>query len=148
MSARELALALALACALAGTHPASADDTAKRKATPDKFAKAAGEAFRDAVAADKAGDLRTALGLYQKAYGISPHPSTVYNIADVQRRLLLYADALKSYETYLALLPSADDRKDIEAILDALSKMPGTLHLVTAGASESGSRSGVPSCPT
>lgn len=131
-----LALACALATAALGAGAVSADDAAKRKATSDKFTKAASEAFHDALAADQAGDLRTALGLYQKAYGISPHPSTIYNIADVQRRLQLYADALKSYETYLALAPSADDRKDVEAMIDKLAKTPGTLHLVTVDASD------------
>jgi tetratricopeptide (TPR) repeat protein len=137
MSARRLlALALALAAAGALAGAAAADDTARRKATPDRFTKAAGEAFTEAVAADKAGDLKTALGLYQKAYGISPHPSTAYNIADVQRRLLLYADALRSYETYLALAPSAGDRRDVEALIDQLARTPGTLHLVTGDASD------------
>jgi tetratricopeptide (TPR) repeat protein len=128
---------LVLACALAaaGDRAASADD-AKRKGTSDKFAKAASEAFREALTADQAGDLRTALGLYLKAYGISPHPSTIYNIADVQRRLLQYADALKSYETYLALSPAADDRRDVEALIDKLARTPGTLYLVTADASD------------
>ena len=136
-------LTVALACALAGVgvgigaggRTAAADD-AKRKATSDKFTKAAGEAFRDALAADQAGDLRTALGLYLKAYGISPHPSTIYNIADVQRRLQLFPDALKSYETYLALAPAADDRRDVEATIDKLARTPGTLHLLTADASD------------
>jgi tetratricopeptide (TPR) repeat protein len=134
-AARPLALALACTLASAGTGTASADD-AKRKGTSDKFAKAAGEAFRDALTADQAGDLRTALGLYQKAYGISPHPSTVYNIADVQRRLQLFPDALKSYETYLALAPAADDRRDVEATIDKLARTPGTLYLLTADASD------------
>jgi tetratricopeptide (TPR) repeat protein len=116
--------------------PAAADDPAKRKATPDKFVKAAGEAFVQAVEADKAGDLKTALGLYQKAYAISPHPSTIYNIADVQRRLLLFADALKSYETYLALAPGAADRKDVEAVIDKITKTPGTLLVSTVEASD------------
>jgi tetratricopeptide (TPR) repeat protein len=136
MTARRIAVAVALALGGAPAGTASADDTAKRKGTPDKFTKAAGEAFTEAVTADKAGDLKTALGLYQKAYGISPHPSTAYNIADVQRRLLLYADALRSYETYLALAPSAGDRRDVEALIDKLAKMPGTMHLVTGAASD------------
>lgn len=130
-----LALA-ALATLAAPAAPASADEPAKRKATPgDKFTKAAGEAFVAAVAADQAGDLRTALGLYQKAYAIAPHPSTIYNIADVQRRLLQLADALKSYETYLALSPGAADRRDVEAVIDKITKTPGMLMLGTAAAS-------------
>ncbi|HWU86726.1 MAG TPA: hypothetical protein VN253_05610 [Kofleriaceae bacterium] len=130
------ALAAVIAALTAGAAPASADEPAKRKATPDKFTKAAGEAFTEAVAADQAGDLRAALGLYQKAYAISPHPSTIYNIADVQRRLLLLTDALKSYETYLALSPAATDRKDVEAAIDKISKTPGTLLLGTGAASD------------
>lgn len=130
------ALAAGLGLALAGPGPALADDAARRKATPDRFTKAAGEAFTEAFAADQAGDLKTALGLYLKAYGISPHPSTIYNIADVQRRLLLLGDAIKSYETYLALSPAASDRRDVEALIDRLSKTPGTMHLVTAQPSD------------
>lgn len=108
---------------------------AKRKASPDKFAKAAGEAFAAAVTADQANDLRTALGLYQKAYGISPHPSTVYNIADVQRRLADLPLAIKSYETYLLLSPNARDRADVEALLEQLRRTPGTLLVHTGPAS-------------
>jgi tetratricopeptide (TPR) repeat protein len=130
------ALACALAAAPGGIRPASADDAAKRKATPDRFTQAAGAAFREAIAADKAGDLKTALGLYQKAYAISQHPSTIYNIADVQRRLAQYADAIKSYATYLALLPAADDRRDVEALIDKLTRSPGMLYLLTANASD------------
>jgi tetratricopeptide (TPR) repeat protein len=131
-----LAAGLALALALMGPGPAMADDTAKRKGTPDRFTKAAGEAFIEAVTADKAGDLKTALGLYLKAYAISPHPSTIYNIADVQRRLAQLGDAIKSYETYLALTPAASDRRDVEALIDKLSRTPGTIHLVTARPSD------------
>ena len=73
--------ALLLLAVLTGT--AAAEEAAKRKTAPDKFTKAAGEAFVAATAADQKGDLPTALGLYQKAFAISPHPSTMFNIADV-----------------------------------------------------------------
>lgn len=136
MTTKPMLLAAALAGLGAIAAPAAADDPAKRKATPDKFVKAAGEAFVQAVEADKAGDLKTALGLYQKAYAISPHPSTIYNIADVQRRLLEYAAALKSYETYLALAPGAADRKDVEAVIDKINKTPGTLLVGTVEVSD------------
>jgi tetratricopeptide (TPR) repeat protein len=136
MTTKPTLLAAAIAALGSLATPALADDPAKRKATPDRFVKAAGEAFVQAVEADKAGDLKTALGLYQKAYAISPHPSTIYNIADVQRRLLLYADALKSYETYLALAPNAADRKDVEAAIDKIGKTPGTLLVGTVEPSD------------
>ncbi|MBA3395335.1 MAG: hypothetical protein H0T89_21985 [Deltaproteobacteria bacterium] len=138
---RSLGLSIVAAISLlalehdAGAHPATTTGAAKRKATPDKFAKAAGEAFAAAVTADQANDLPTALGLYQKAYGISPHPSTVYNIADVQRRLANLPLAIKSYETYLLLSPNARDRADVEALLEQLRRTPGTLLVSTGPAS-------------
>lgn len=127
----------ALLLLVAVTRIAAAEpDDAVRKGTPDKFVKAAGEAFRAAVAADKAGDLRDALGLYQKAFAISPHPSTAYNIADVQRRLNQLPAALKSYEIYLAIAPTAADRIQVEALIDKLDKTPGMLWVSTAAASD------------
>jgi tetratricopeptide (TPR) repeat protein len=113
-------------------HVAAADP----KREPDKFAKAAGDAFKAAVAADKDGDLRTALGLYEKAFAISPHPSTIYNIADVQRRLNQLPLAIKAYETYLAITPTASDKKEVEAMIDKLQKTPGLLWVVTSAASD------------
>jgi hypothetical protein len=127
--------ALLIAALLAGTAVAD-PDTAVRKGTPDKFAKAAGDAFRAAVQADKDGDLRAALGLYEKAFAISPHPSTIYNIADVQRRLNMLPLALKSYETYLAIAPTATDKKDVEALIDKLDRTPGMLWVATSPSSD------------
>jgi len=102
---------------------------------PDMYTKPAGEAFTAAAAADAAGDLRTALGLYQKAHAISPHPSTIYNIADVQRRLGNLESAIKSFETYLAMAPDASDRAKVEKTLDELYQTPGTLFIITVEAS-------------
>ncbi len=127
--------ALILLAALTRIAAAEPDD-AVRKTTPDKFVKAAGEAFRAAVAADKSGDLRAALGLYQKAFAISPHPSTAYNIADVERRLNQLPQALKSYEIYLAIAPTAADRVQVEALIDKLNKTPGMLWVSTAPPSD------------
>lgn len=126
-----------LALVLAAPALALADDAAVRKGTPDRFAKAAGDAFTAAVQADKDGDLRTALGLYEKAFAISPHPSTIYNIADVQRRLNLLPLALKSYETYLAIAPNAADKKDVEATIAKLQATPGMLWVSSTAPSDS-----------
>jgi len=123
--------ALLLVALLAGT--AVADGTKKK---PDKFQQAAGEAFDEATKADRDGDLRTALGLYQKAFEISPHPSTAYNMGDVQRRLGDIKAAIRSFETYLVLAPNAPDRKQVDATLDKLVKTRGTLILVSPPASD------------
>ena len=118
----------ALLIVLALTAIAAADGTKKK---PDKYQQAASEAFEQAGQADKEGDLRTALGLYQKAFEISPHPSTAYNMADVQRRLGEIKNAIHSYETYLVLAPAAADRKQVEAQIEKLHKTRGTLILTT-----------------
>lgn len=115
---------------------AAGEASADRKAAPDKFTRAASEAFAGATAAEEKGDLRGALGLYQRAWVISPHPSTIYNIGDVQRRLGEVAGAIRSYETYLALAPNAPDRRDVEALLDKLARTPGTLVLETGQSSD------------
>lgn len=125
---------LLLVLVLAGG--AAAENAPKRKTAPDRFAKAAGEAFVAATAADQRGDLPTALGLYQKAFAISPHPSTIYNIADVERRLGRLADSIHSYETYLAIMPDASDRKIVEAVLEKLQATPGSVFVVSGVASD------------
>jgi tetratricopeptide (TPR) repeat protein len=124
-------LALALCAGVAHAQPAK-----KTKLAPDKFTKAASEAFTAAATADTNGDLRTALGQYEKAHAISPHPSTIYNIADVQRRLSMLRQAIKSYETYLVMVPDAKDRAEVETLIDQLSKTPGTLIIHTTAASD------------
>lgn len=124
-----LGLLLVALASVAAANPT----TAKRKKTPDRFAKAASEAFVAATEADEKGDLPAALGLYQKAFQISPHPSTIYNIADVQRRLGKLTDAIMAYETYLAIAPSASDRRDVAAVIDRLARTPGTIYVTTTG---------------
>ena len=128
--------ALAILVLIATAAHAQPAPKANTKRAPDKFVKAAGDAFVAAAEADGKGDLRTALGLYEKAYAISPHPSTIYNVADIQRRLSLLRQSIKSYETYLALSPDAKDRGEVEALVDQLSKTPGTLVIYTSEASD------------
>lgn len=123
----------ALAILLVLTASAAADGTKKK---PDKYQQAASEAFEQAGQADKEGDLRSALGLYQKAFEISPHPSTAYNMGDVQRRLGEIKNAIRSFETYLVLAPNATDRKQVEATIEKLHKTRGTLILTTRPASD------------
>ncbi|MBA3499432.1 MAG: hypothetical protein M4D80_34685 [Myxococcota bacterium] len=113
--------------ALAGVAHAES----KTKRVPDKFTKAAGDAFAAATEMDGKGDLRAALALYEKAHAISPHPSTIYNVADVQRRLVLLSQAIRSYETYLAMTPDAKDRAEVEALIGQLSVTPGKLIIAT-----------------
>jgi tetratricopeptide (TPR) repeat protein len=125
--------ALVLVLAIAGSAAADVPQ-ARRKGVPERLAKAARDAFEAAAAADAAGDLRTALTQYERAAVLAPHPSTVYNIADVQRRLALLDLAIHSYERYLALAPDASDRTEVAALIDTLAATPGTLHITTKDA--------------
>lgn len=121
---------IAILCLLAAEVAAQPAPAQRKQApTADKFTKAASEAFAEAVEADEKGDLYRALTAYQKAFLIAPHPSTMFNIADVQRRLSLIPGAIKSYETYLALAPQARDRPAVEAMVAKLEKTPTTIHI-------------------
>jgi hypothetical protein len=101
----------------------------KRKPVPDKFVQAASKAFGEGVAAEDKGDLDAAIALYSRAFEISPHPSAAFNLAEVQVRKGLIGAALASYEVYLALAPTADDRKQIEALIVELATRPQPVEL-------------------
>jgi len=113
-----LVLALLAAPALAGP-----------RGLPPRLTKAAGEAFAAAQKADAKGDLDEAVKQYRRAHAIAPHPDTMFNLADVQRRAKDFDDAITSYEAYLALAPDAKDRKAIEKLLAELRALPGTLEI-------------------
>jgi len=97
------------------------------KRLPARFAKAAGEAFRKAQAADAKGDLDEAVRQYQRANAIAPHANTFFNLADVQRRAKHVADAADAYAKYLELAPDAADREVVEKLIAELRAMPSTL---------------------
>ncbi len=96
---------------------------------PPRLAKAAGEAFAAAQKADAKGDLDETIKQYKRAHAIAPHPDTMFNIADAQRRAKDFDDAIKSFETYLELAPEASDRTAIEKLLGELRALPGTLEI-------------------
>lgn len=99
------------------------------RSLPPRLAKAAGDAFTAAQKADAKGELDEAVKQYKRAQAIAPHPDTMFNIADVQRRAKDFDDAITSYENYLELAPEAPDRKAIEKLLVELRAMPGTLEI-------------------
>src|SRR5881394_2176811 len=90
---------------------------ARRKPPPEGFPADAIEPFVNAILADRAGDLGTALRRYQDANRISEQAGTHYNIADVQRRMEHWKQAVESYRKYLELAPSAPDRAEVERLI-------------------------------
>jgi hypothetical protein len=115
------ALVAILVCGLAA--PAAAGP----KSLPPKLAKAADAAFKAAQAADAKGDLQTAWKQYERAIEIAPHPSTYFNLADVQARAKVPSSAIRSYEKYLELAHEAADRKAVEKRILELREIKGTL---------------------
>ena len=110
-----------LVCAAAATAVAGP------KPLPPKLAKAASAAFTAAQAADAKGDLQAAIKQYERAIEIAPHPSTYFNLADVEVRAKAISSAIRSYEKYLELAPKATDRKAVEKRIVELHAITGTL---------------------
>jgi hypothetical protein len=115
-----------VAAPLAPVAPLANPAPAKRKPPTDKYVPESIEPFVDAVLADKAGNLAVALRRYQDSNKISEQANTHYNIADVQRRMERWKQAIESYKKYLALAPNAPDRAEIERLVAQLEKRPGT----------------------
>src|SRR5256885_3554871 len=46
-----------------------------------------------------------AIGEYETAYRLKPHPNVLYNIAQAHERLLEYGESVKWFERYLAEAP-------------------------------------------
>ena len=115
---------LILALLASPASPASADD-AVRKGASDKFAKAAGEAFKAAVQADKDGDLRAALGLYEKAFAISPTAADKKDVETVIDKLAKTPGMLW-VSTSPASDPRAIDLTNAYILVDGeIKKTPG-----------------------
>ncbi|HEY4176488.1 MAG TPA: tetratricopeptide repeat protein [Kofleriaceae bacterium] len=98
-----------------------------RKAKPDKFARAAGELFNMATAAEDVNDLKKAAELYKKSLQLVVHPSTIYNLASVLERSHEMYEALIDYELYLELDPTATDAAAVRAHVAELEKRPAKL---------------------
>jgi len=112
----------------------AATAAADPKPRPDRYTEAARTAFDQARAADDAGKLGEAVYLYKKANAISEDEATVYNIADVERRLNNIDEAITWYEKYLTLAHDAKDRNDAGKLVDKLIKTPGTLAIASDSA--------------
>ena len=96
---------------------------AKRKPALEKYSVESLATFVKAVIADKAGDLGEAESKYRRI-DQDGHPSTLYNLADVTRRLEHYPQAVEFYKKYLAAAPDAPDRKEVERLIELIETRP------------------------
>ena len=105
-----LAVLVALAV-LFGAAPARADDA---------DTKAAKKHFQRGEKLFNLGKFDLALVEYEAAYDKKPLPGFLYNIAQCQRNLGNFKEAIFGYRNYLRQVPDADNREAVLALIDDL----------------------------
>ncbi len=126
MRSTPLVLVMLAGAAIAGPAfgpPPKPGPPVRKPASLEFSADALGE-FAEAMMADKAGDLEKAKDHYARATDDSKQPAALYNLADVERRMERYKDAIETYGKYLAAAPDATDRADVEALIAKLKETP------------------------
>lgn len=113
MSRLLLALCLVTVAVLATTRTAYADDPAERAARRHYDR---GKKLFDIQKFDEAIDE------FQKAYDAKPIPKFLFNIGQCQRNLGDNQAAIFSFKKYLKLDPDADDREEVEQLIDDLQR--------------------------
>lgn len=110
------AAAFAVFFQLAAVSPIRADAAAQSQAA-SPAARAAFEQGRDAYDRGRFGE---ALGQFERAYALSPHPKLLYNIGRSADSDGQVERAVSAYSSYLAEYPAAENREFVEARLAKL----------------------------
>jgi hypothetical protein len=93
-------------------------------------AAAARERFLSGVALARAGDCAAAIAEFDASFRALPRPNTLFNLAQCEEQLHRYDLAVEQYERYLAIAPpEAEDRVTVEATLQSLRNLLGTIHI-------------------
>jgi tetratricopeptide (TPR) repeat protein len=96
--------------------------------TPAADKQQAAKQYTDAgLTAADLGDYDTAIGFYQKAYQLVPHPTLIFNIAEAHRLAGRIDPALTLYRRYLSEAPSgpwAQEARDRIAEIEAKKATP------------------------
>ena len=112
-------LLLPLLC-LGGTRVGAAPACPKRPASKAVAKSLASKYWRKAVKHYDKGRNVQAIAAWQCAYHLAPHPLALYNIGRSAVLAGKVALAVKSYEEYLRLMPTAANRAEVEATLRGL----------------------------
>ena len=95
-------------------------------------AKDAGRHFARGVALYGEADYRAALVEFKRAYAIAPNVAVLYNVGETQYQLQDYANALTTFERYLAeATPTESRRAEVEGDVDVLRARVGHLAITT-----------------
>jgi PEGA domain len=106
-------LPLILSAALAAGPALAADDAG------DETARAK-EAFSSGQRLYKGGKFAEAMGRFEEAYRLKPHPSILFNIGKCWEQLGEVARALRSFKDYLHAEPDAKDKQQVS---DAIANL-------------------------
>jgi len=98
-------------------QPALAQDAQAARAATEAEARNVFEAGEVAFTAGRYAD---ALVYFRRAYTLSQRPALLFNIALCQDRLREDDAAIEAYERYLAAVPRAANRAEVDSRLDAL----------------------------
>lgn len=138
-AAPALSLVLALLSSLAAPRLAAADDKdgKDRKESKDgkdpgmaAGVKKAGKHFQRGVALYNEADYRAALVEFRRAYETAPNSAVLYNIGQTYYQLQSYAQALTTFERYLAESgEKAAHAKEVEDTVEILRARVGKLQL-------------------
>jgi hypothetical protein len=134
-SVRSLSWA-ALLCAAASALPASAqvarDEppvqtiTDDPELSPQEADRKARELFKQGRDAYEDGRYRDAWDYFRQAYLLSKRPELLYNVGQSADRLRMDREALEAFRLYLAKLPDAENRREVENRVRALEERLGT----------------------
>jgi tetratricopeptide (TPR) repeat protein len=111
---RLLLAAVALSACLSTAHRALADANTTAE---DREAR---KLFESGAAAFEAEQYERALESFEKAYDLSPRPVLLFNIAKSEDKLDRRREALEHYKRFLAAVPDAANRAQVERRIDEL----------------------------
>lgn len=119
------ASALALGMLVLGAVCAAPEQASAQLMPPDSTDEELAEAearalFNAAVAAYDAGRYEDALDSFERAYERSQRPALLYNMGQCYDRLRRDEEAVDAFERYLAAMPGADNRAQVEQRIRAL----------------------------
>jgi tetratricopeptide (TPR) repeat protein len=106
-------LAFVIGCLLVTTPPAVANSTTA----------GAREHYHRGTVAFNLGHYEEAAGEYEEAYRLKDDPALLYNIAQARRLAGNSREALRSYRTFLRLVPGAPNRAEVEGRIAELQKV-------------------------
>jgi hypothetical protein len=110
-----------VALVLSGAAAARAETCPDIPATETSLRRSmAKEWFAKAEEAETSGDKPAAVRRYACSLGLTPHPSTAYNLGTVAEKSGDWSMAIEGFRTYLKLSPEAPDRPTVETRIAAL----------------------------